>query len=140
MEESYKKNLGDVILEFCINGMSVHDTEWVDVDIKVTSTVITYNLKDWEHDGEIFLREDIPYVIKLVDRWKQGDMTSVEDYEAVEPDLLLKFYPGEERRIDFCLCLQTSELAFSENYIVLPLYGEDAIEFVEYWKVVNSKL
>ena len=25
-------------------------------------------------------------------------------------DLLLKFYPGEERRIDFCVCLQTKEL------------------------------
>ena len=140
MEESYKKDLDDVILEFCINGMSTHDTEWVDVDIKIKSPVISYNLKDWEHNGEIFLKEDISYVIRLMDRWKHGNITSIEEYEAIELDLLLKFYPGEERRIDFFVCLQTKELAFTNNYIVLPLYGKDAIEFVDYWKVRNSRL
>ena len=90
--------------------MSTHDTEWVDVYIKITSSVITYNLKDWECDGEIFMREDVSYVVKLMDRWLQGDIATIEEYEAIEPDLLLKFYPGEERRIDFCVCLQTKEL------------------------------
>ena len=60
--------------------------------------------------GEIFMREDVSYIIQLMDRWKQGDMATIEEYEAIEPDLLLKFYPGEERRIDFCVCLQTKEL------------------------------
>ena len=140
MVEIYKKDLGEIRLEFCINGMSTHDTEWVDVDIRITSSVISYNLKDWEQDGEIFMREDISYVIQLMDRWIQGDMATIEKYEAIEPDLLLKFYPGEERRIDFCICLQTKEKAFTHNYIVLPLYGKKAKEFVEYWKMMASRL
>lgn len=140
MKKYYKKDLGDIILEFCINGISTYDTQWVDVDIKITSPVINYNLKDWEHDGEILLREDIPAVVQLMDRWKRGDMTSVKEYEAIEPDLLLKFYPGKERRIDFCICLQTKDLAFTDNYIVLPLYGKDAMAFVEYWKAVDLRL
>ena len=56
-------------------------------------------------------------------------MATIEKYEAIEPDLLLKFYPGEERRIDFCICLQTKEKAFTHNYIVLLLYGKKAKEF-----------
>ena len=140
MEEIYKKDLGEIMLEFCINGMSTHDTEWVDVDIKITSSVITYNLKDWECDGEIFMREDVSYVVQLMDRWLQGDIATIEEYEAIEPDLLLKFYPGEERRIDFCICLQTKEFAFTNNYIVLPLCGKNAIEFVKYWKVMDLRL
>lgn len=140
MGEAYRKELGEIILEFCINGMSNHDTEWVDVDIRITSSVISYNLKDWEQDGEIFMREDISYVIQLMDRWIQGDMATIEKYEAIEPDLLLKFYPGEERRIDFCICLQTKEKAFTHNYIVLLLYGKKAKEFVEYWKMMASRL
>ena len=140
MVETYKKDLGDIILEFWINGMSTHDTSWVDVDIRVTSPVISYNLKDWEQDGEIFMREDVPYVIEIMDKWMKGNMVSVEEYEAIEPDLLLKFYPGEEKRIDFCICLQTNNLAFTENYIVLPLFNEDATDFVDYWKTMGSGL
>ena len=133
MKEIYKKDLDDVILEFCFNGMPTHDTDWVDVDIKITSPVISFNLKDWERDGEIFMRKDITYVIQLMNRWLENKLTAVEEYESVEPDLLLRFYPGE-KRIDFCICLQTKDLAFTENYIILPLFDEDATDFVEYWK------
>ena len=138
--DRYIKNLDDVILEFCINGASIHDTTWVDVDIKISSAVITYDLKEWEHDGEIFELEDIPFVVQKMEKWLAGEFTAVEEYETLEPDLLLKFYPGDEKRIDFCICLQTNELGFSENYIVLPLYNKDAVEFVEYWKAVSTKL
>lgn len=140
MTDSYIKNLDDVVLEFSINEISSYDTSWVDVDIKITSAVISYNLKDWERDGEIFERADIPHVICMMDRWLEGDLIAVEEYESTEPDLLLKFYPGEEKRIDFCICLQTEDLAFSENYIVLPLYNQDALDFVDYWKKVNAVL
>lgn len=142
MKEVYKKDLGGIILEFCINGVSTPSDprSWVDVDINITSTVISYNLKDWERDGEIFMRDEMPNVISLMDRWLQNKLISVEEYETFEPDLLLKFYPGKEKRIDFCICLQTDELAFAENYIVLPLLGENAIDFVEYWKTMTAKL
>ena len=136
----YKKNLDDVILEFSINGISSHDSNWVDVDIRISSSVINYDLKDWESDGEIFERTDMHEIIKLMNRWMENSLTTVEEYETLEPDLLLKFYPGDERRIDFCICLQTNRLAFSENYIVLPLYNEDAIDFVEYWKIMDIRL
>lgn len=75
-----------------------------------------------------------------MDRWLQGDIATIEEYEAIEPDLLLRFYLGEERRIDFCICLQTKEFVFTNNYIVLPLCRKNAIEFVEYWKVMDSRL
>ena len=99
-----KKRFGEIRLEFCINGMSTHDTEWVDVDIKITSSVITYNLKDWECDGEIFMREDVSYVVKLMDRWLQGDIATIEEYEAIEPDLLLQI------TILCCLCVEKMRL------------------------------
>ncbi len=136
----YKKNLDDLILEFCINGISIHDSSWVDVDIRISSTVINYNLKDWESDGEIFERADMHEIIRLMNRWREKSLVTMEEYETLEPDLLLKFYPGEETRIDFCVCLQTNDLSFTENYIILPLFDTDAIDFVEYWKRANSRL
>ncbi len=140
MTECYMKNLDDVILEFCINGISSHDSSWVDVDIRIISAVIKYDLKDWESDGEIFELEDIQVILQLMEKWLEGALTSVEEYETLEPDLLLKFYPGDEKRIDFCICLQTNELGFSENYIILPLIDDDAVDFVGYWKMIASRL
>ena len=99
--------------------------------------MISYNLKDWETDGEIFEIVDMEHIIRLMDRWNNGELTEVEEYETLEPDLLLKFYPGEEKRIDFCICLQTRGFAFTENYIVIPLYDKDATDFVDYWKSVD---
>lgn len=132
----YKKNIDDVILEFCINGKSSGDGSWMDLDIRITSSVINYNLKDWEHDGEILMQEDMQVIMSLMNKWLEGTLITVEEYETVEPDLLLKFYPGDEKRIDFCICLQTVDFAFTENYIILPLIDKDAVDFVEYWKSV----
>lgn len=140
MAKTYKKNLNDVILRFRINGVSSNDSDWMDVDIKISSPVISYDLKDWESNGEIFERVDMKIVTDLMDKWLTGAMTSVVEYETLEPDLLLKFYPGEEKRIDFCVCLQTKRFRFSSNYIVLPLEDKDAIEFVEYWKAAEADL
>lgn len=136
MRDAYIKDIDDILLEFSINGKAKNE-DWVDVDIKINSPVISYNLKDWETDGEIFEIVDIEYVIRLMDRWNNGELTEVEEYETLEPDLLLKFYPGEEKRIDFCICLQTRRFAFTENYIVIPLYDKDATDFVDYWKSVD---
>lgn len=133
---SYIKDIDDILLEFSINGKAKNE-DWVDVDIKINSPVISYNLKDWETDGEIFEIVDMEHIIRLMDRWNNGELTEVEEYETLEPDLLLKFYPGEEKRIDFCICLQTRGFAFTENYIVIPLYDKDATDFVDYWKSVD---
>lgn len=140
MAKMYKKNLDDVILRFRINGVSLKDSDWVDVDILITSPVISYNLKDWECDGEILECIDMNDVDALMEKWMSGSMTSIEEYETVEPDLLLRFYPGEEKKIDFCVCLQSKKFVFSSNYIVLPLEGKDAVEFVEYWKKAKANL
>ena len=136
MRDAYIKDIDDILLEFSINGKA-NNEEWVDVDIKINSPVISYNLKDWETDGEIFEIVDMEYIIRLMDRWNNGELTEVEEYETLEPDLLLKFYPGEEKRIDFCICLQTRGFGFTENYIVIPLYDKDATDFVDYWKSVD---
>ena len=136
MSDVYRKDIDDVLLEFSINGKAKNE-DWAEVDIKITSPVISYNLRDWEPDGEIFQLVDIKYVIRLMDRWNNGELMEVEEYEALEPDLLLKFYPGEEKRIDFCICLQTTGFAFTENYIIIPLYNKDATDFVDYWKSVE---
>lgn len=139
MGDCYKKNLDDVILEFCINGRSSKDNDWVDVDIKIESPVITYNLKDWERDGELFLREDLRDVTRVMNKWLRNELESDVEYESVEPDLLLKLYV-EERKIDFCICLQTKDLSFSENYIILPLVDQDAEEFAEYWVKADKRV
>ncbi len=138
MKNAYIKDIDDVLLEFSINGRA-KNCEWADVDIRITSPVISYNLKDWEHDGEIFEIVDIEYIISLMDRWNNGELTEIEEYETLEPDLLMKFYPGQEKRIDFCICLQTRRFAFTENYIVIPLYDKDATDFVDYWKSVDLR-
>ena len=135
MKKKYRKNIGDVLLEFSINGKAKHD-EWVDVDIKLKSPVICYNLRDWEENGEIIEIIDIEDIISLMERWEKGELANIEEYETLEPDLLLKFYPNE-KRIDFCVCLQTKRFAFTNNYIVISLRGKNAIDFVDYWKSVD---
>jgi hypothetical protein len=140
MRDRFITNLDDVVLEFSMKKIAAYDSSWVDVDIKINSAVISYDLKNWEPDGEILDKADIKNVLHIMNRWLAGEVACVEEYESVEPDLLLRFYPGEEKRIDFCICLQTQDLAFTENYIVLPMYNQKAMDFVEYWKKVGTNL
>ena len=59
MKDRFITNLDDVVLEFSMKKIAAYDSSWVDVDIKINSAVISYDLKNWEPDGEILDKADI---------------------------------------------------------------------------------